>query len=54
VIHVEGELKRISRGWFYTATRPGPDWRAHGTTPKTTWLLHEYGLSYEAPESDEE
>jgi hypothetical protein len=53
-IHAAGELKRISKGWFYRADRPGPDWYAHGTTPKTTWLLHEYGLSYEAPEDDDE
>ena len=44
--HAAGVLKRISRGWFYKADRPGPDWYAHGTTPKTTWLLHAYGLSW--------
>jgi hypothetical protein len=45
-IHAAGELKRISKGWFYRADRPGPDWYAHGTTPKTTWLLHTCGLSW--------
>jgi hypothetical protein len=45
-IHAAGELKRISKGWFFRADRPGPDWYAHGTTPKTTWLLHACGLSW--------
>ncbi len=45
-LHAEGELNRSPKGWQYAAERPGPDWHAHGNTPKTMWLLHEFGLSW--------
>jgi len=45
-LHAEGVLTRSPKGWQFAAERPGPDWHAHGTTPKTTWLLHELGLSW--------
>jgi len=45
-LHAEGVLTRSPKGWQFAAERPGPDWHAHGTTPKTTWLLHDLGLSW--------